>query len=358
LNKEYDYKWVQKKCSPESNHWYCSELVWAAYYNQGAGINTEYNWSNSEVPEGFALPGCVFDQPVHPVEIYRDVDTLEIGRHEEPEVPWGVFVIVICPVDLVVTDPQGLTINKNSNQIVGAIYIQDDFNKDGSPDDLIYLPEAQTGVYLIQVIPEPGASLNDTFSLEVSINGKSIILAENVQVKDIPSEPYRVQVAESGQVFVITGSPSLPPPPAAPRASPTLPRLHRPAQMSLQYLSVNPQQSSASQPVTITTNVVNTGDEGGNYNVALKINGLMEPTRMVSVGPQGTQPVKFTVAKSQPGTYTVDIAGQKGSFTVIGTGSGTAGPSTVGGLIAILIVGILVIVVLVLLILDFRRRAY
>ena len=123
------------------------------------------------------------------------------------------------------------------------------------------------------------------------------------------------------------------------------------------YLSVNPQQTTANQPVTITTNVVNTGDEAGNYNVVLKINGQVEQTRMVGVGPQGTQPVKFTVVKSQPGTYTVDIAGQKGSFTVLGAGGSSAATPASGGIIAMLVVGILVIIVSTLLILDSRRGA-
>ena len=147
------------------------------------------------------------------------------------------------------------------------------------------------------------------------------------------------------------------PSPAAHRVSPTPPRPLNPAQLSVQYLSINPQQPSANQPVTITTNVVNTGDEAGNLNVALKINGQVEQTKMVSVGPHGTQPVKFTVTKAQPGTYTVDIPGQRGSFTINGAG-GTTGKPVNGGLIAILIVGILVIVVSVLLILDLRRSAH
>jgi hypothetical protein len=144
--------------------------------------------------------------------------------------------------------------------------------------------------------------------------------------------------------------------PAGPRASSTPPRTLNPPQMSLQYLSVNPQQASANQPVTIITNVVNTGDEGGNYNVALKINGQVEQSRMVSVGPQGTQPVKFTVAKAQPGTYTVDIGGQKGSFTINGAG-GTTGKPVNGGLIAILIVGVMVLATIVALISTRRRPA-
>ena len=119
------------------------------------------------------------------------------------------------------------------------------------------------------------------------------------------------------------------------------------AQFSLQYLSITPQQTSAGQPVTITTNVVNTGDEAGNYNVALKINGQVEESKMVSVGPHGTQPVKFTVTKDQPGTYNVDILDKTGSFIILGT-SGTTGSNT-GGLIVLALIGVLVIATLVVL---------
>lgn len=147
-----------------------------------------------------------------------------------------------------------------------------------------------------------------------------------------------------------------PPAPPKPRASPTLPRPLSPAQLSTQYLKVSPQQASANQPVTITTNVVNTGDEGGNYYLALKINGQVEQTKMVSVGPQGAQPVKLTVTKAQPGTYTVDIGGQRGSFVVLGAG-GTGGSPGSGGLIVILIMGVLILATVVVLMLTFRRPA-
>jgi len=126
-----------------------------------------------------------------------------------------------------------------------------------------------------------------------------------------------------------------------------------PPEMSVQYVSVKPQQSYANQPVTVLTNVVNTGDEGGNFNVVLKINGRVEQTRMVGVGPQGTQPVKFTVTKAQPGTYIVDIAGQKASFTVLGHG-GTARAPLNAGLIAIVIMAVLVLATAVVLVLTFR----
>lgn len=145
--------------------------------------------------------------------------------------------------------------------------------------------------------------------------------------------------------------------PSSRRVSPPLstsPRMPRPAQIQLQYLSINPQQATAGQPVTILTNVVNTGDEAGSYNVVLKINGQMEQSRMVSVGPQGTQPVKFTLTKAQPGTYTVNIDDQKRSFTVTGAGSSPNGRMGEGLLFA---VAMAVIVILVgLLIVVARRR--
>ena len=123
-------------------------------------------------------------------------------------------------------------------------------------------------------------------------------------------------------------------------------------ELKLKYLNINPQQASANQPVTISTNVVNRGGMTGSKNVILKINGQVEESRMVSVGPGAAHPVKFTVYRSQPGTYNVNIGGQKGYFTILGAGSGSISPIGTGGLIGIIVVGILLICSVVLL---FRR---
>jgi hypothetical protein len=143
------------------------------------------------------------------------------------------------------------------------------------------------------------------------------------------------------------------PPPAKQRVSP-----RTPASMSVQSLSINPKQAYANQSITITTNVVNTGGETGSLNVALKINGQVEQSRIVSVGPQGTQPVKFTVTKAQSGIYTVDIGGQQGSFTILGAGGSTAGTSSSDRMIGILIIiGALVLVTVLVVWLLIRRPA-
>jgi hypothetical protein len=143
--------------------------------------------------------------------------------------------------------------------------------------------------------------------------------------------------------------------PTSPHASPSVPTQIKLDQVSVQYLSINPKQAAASQPVTITTNVVNTGDNAVNYGVDLKINGQVEQTRMVSVGPQATQPVKFTVVRAQPGTYAIEIGGQTSSFTILGAGSTPTSRSANVGLIAIL--AVLILATVVILMLTFRRRA-
>jgi hypothetical protein len=141
--------------------------------------------------------------------------------------------------------------------------------------------------------------------------------------------------------------------PTHPSVSPSLPRLLNPPQMSVQYLSVSPKQATASQPVTISTNVVNTGDQGGNLNIALKINGQVEQTKMVAVGPQTSQPIKFTVTKSEPGTYSVDIGGQTGSFIIPDTSSKSTPVNS--GMIIFLVLGALILATVLVLI--FSRKS-
>ena len=68
--------------------------------------------------------------------------------------------------------------------------------------------------------------------------------------------------------------------------------------------------------VNITVDVSNTGESDGVYTVTLKINGVVEDTRSVSLGGNQTVQVTFTVTKSETGNYTVEIDGQSAVFSV------------------------------------------
>jgi len=157
--------------------------------------------------------------------------------------------------------------------------------------------------------------------------------------------------------IVDPGGPAIPVLPGlpAPRASASPPSLTwlPPVDIRLHNISVSPGETQAGQPVTVLANVVNNGATSGSYNVALVINGRVEQQRTVEVSPGAAYPVKFTVTKAQPGTYTVDIGGQKGSFTVIGDDSGSGGDT---GKILLLAAAAIAVMLVPLLIIVARRR--
>jgi hypothetical protein len=196
-----------KDPSPDSVTWYCSELVWAAYYNLTPKVDLGYP---SDVP----LPSDYLDfWPVPPGHglgweqgricwcLSDDDNVHEIGRHtsgERPKCKFGILVKAKSPVDLAVTDPYGLTISKDKDAILGAAYVQFPFTENSSPEDIVITPELKFGEYLIDVVPEPGASPTDTYSLEVSTVEETIVLAQDVKISDIPGQPYKIKSTPSG----------------------------------------------------------------------------------------------------------------------------------------------------------------
>jgi len=106
--------------------------------------------------------------------------------------------------------------------------------------------------------------------------------------------------------------------------------------------------------VTIFINIGNSGGQSGSYTAALVItgpDGTTTDSRTVTVSPGAAQKVSFTVQKSTPGTYNVNLAGMHGQFTVTG-GSAFGGGLGTGGMIAIAVIIIALILGLVFI---FRR---
>lgn len=55
----------------------------------------------------------------------------------------------------------------------------------------------------------------------------------------------------------------------------------------------------------------------GTYNLTLKINGVNEETRDITVAAGTSKSVSFTLSRQQSGIYEVDVNGLEGSFNVI-----------------------------------------
>ncbi len=69
-------------------------------------------------------------------------------------------------------------------------------------------------------------------------------------------------------------------------------------------------------PVTVTADVENTGDEVGSIDIVLKVNGVVIETETVVLGAGESTPISWTVTKTTPGTYTIDVNGETATFTV------------------------------------------
>jgi parallel beta-helix repeat protein len=190
----YTLNIVGKSYDPSEPNWYCSELVWAAYYNQDIDIDID------------DVEGVVVTRnSVSPDDIYLDADTMDIHGHREEFLDGGegISIISYSPVDLVVIDPNNLCRSKEIAEIPESYYIESDIDRDGSFEDIILIPEKKIGEYLITVIPEFGTHPTDTYTLEVSADGITKILADNIQIDEIPNQPYIISSTETEIIPII-----------------------------------------------------------------------------------------------------------------------------------------------------------
>jgi uncharacterized protein YfaP (DUF2135 family) len=102
----------------------------------------------------------------------------------------------------------------------------------------------------------------------------------------------------------------------APPAPPAPPPVPSPATFSVSNLFVKPAEVQSKEMVTITVSVANTGGMEGSYSVVLKINDVKEADKSVTVAAGKSETVTFSITKEEAGTYSVEVDGLKGSFTV------------------------------------------
>ena len=161
---------------------------------------------------------------------------------------------------------------------------------------------------------------------------------KDITFKVTREEPgsYSVTVAGLSGSFTVVGP------------SPTI----TPAEFSVSNLGIQPAEVQPNETVTITVTVANTGGSEGSYTVVLKINGVEEAEKGVTVAAGSSQDVTFSVTREEPGSYSVTVAGLSGSFTVVG-------PSPTPSINWAIVAGIIAAVVAVGLLTFFliRRRA-
>ncbi|MBA7631613.1 hypothetical protein ES703_39146 [subsurface metagenome] len=121
-------------------------------------------------------------------------------------------------------------------------------------------------------------------------------------------------------------------------------------------LLIIPTEVDIGETVNTIISIANTGGQSGSYEVTLKINGLVEASKNVTLAAGDSELVSFDIVKDTAGTYSLDVAGLTGSFTVkekpvVSPAKSTNWP-VLGGVIAgVVVLGLLIFFLA-------RRRAY
>ena len=105
----------------------------------------------------------------------------------------------------------------------------------------------------------------------------------------------------------------VPPPPPEEEVPPA----PEPAAFSVSDLTVQPAKVEPNKTVTISVSVANTGGTEGSYTVVLKINGVKEADKSVTVAAGSSKVVTFSVTKADIGSYSVAVDDLSASFTVV-----------------------------------------
>ena len=90
-----------------------------------------------------------------------------------------------------------------------------------------------------------------------------------------------------------------------------------PASFAVSGLSISPGEAALDEEIVISVVVSNNGGTEGVHVVVLSIDGAKEASREVTVDAGASETVTFTASRGAEGTYTVEINGQNGEFTVL-----------------------------------------
>jgi hypothetical protein len=88
------------------------------------------------------------------------------------------------------------------------------------------------------------------------------------------------------------------------------------AVFELSSLTIDPSSVEVGGKVSVCVEVANTGDKSGTHNITLNISDEVEEEKTVTLDPDEAETVIFEVSASEPGTFSVEIDGLSGSYTV------------------------------------------
>jgi len=112
----------------------------------------------------------------------------------------NIVIRLRSPVSLNISSPEGASIAGDIREVENMVYLELDESGSGNIDDAVLDLEKTVGDYCIFISPKPEANPTDTYTLEVSSGNATTVLASNVLVSEIPSQPYIVTSNETAVV--------------------------------------------------------------------------------------------------------------------------------------------------------------
>ena len=168
--------------------------------------------------------GTVVSAPHLHFEIRRGVITSTTVRKSLPalnphdflfypsEKPETMCYGVGSPVYIKITAPDGrvLTYGRNDfGDTVAAYYLFEEPKGDeidGEGYQMAYINNRTEGEYIIEIIPKPGVSNTETYTLVLNVGDRRLVLADHVQIGSRPQFPYVIRSTPSELAILSNGS--------------------------------------------------------------------------------------------------------------------------------------------------------
>ncbi len=177
---------------------------------------------------------------------------------------------------------------------------------------------------------------------EISLGGGQSVTVPFTVTRDVGGT-YAVSINGLTGTFKVK---EVPPPPPAPQADIVV------GNLQIAPLTVEPGQAA-----TVSVDITNRGDAAGTIQVKLLVNGQVEQTKTVTVGPGAKQTVTFSVSKAAAGSYRIEVEGLVATLTVKAVEEVPPAPApTNWALIGGIIGGVVVVIAAVVAFILIRRR--
>ena len=90
----------------------------------------------------------------------------------------------------------------------------------------------------------------------------------------------------------------------------------KPAEFTVTDLTIQPFEAGLGEPILVSVNVTNVGEEEGSYSANLTINNVLKENRIILLSGGNSSIVEFIDIENAEGNYFVEIDGLNGTFTI------------------------------------------